>query len=113
MNTYIYIYIYKFKEHNYYVSNSYIYYLNEIDNTTDVVKGPLTHTANGITTVYGIVSGPSSTSLPECKSLAVFTRVSAPVIRDWIINILGRFACNGLTSFNYDLLVFWFGRCKC
>ena len=53
-----------------------------------MVVGPLTHTANGTTTVFGIVSGPSS--FPFCQSYAVFTRVSAPVIRDWILNVLGR-----------------------
>ena len=50
------------------------------------VAGPLTHTHRGKTTVYGITNGPGD--LPDCKSTAIFAKVSAPDILNWIKEVL-------------------------
>jgi len=47
--------------------------------------GPLTHTKDEITTVYGITHGPGS--FPECAATAIFTKVSAPEILNWITKV--------------------------
>jgi len=49
--------------------------------------GPLTHTKDEITTVYGITHGPGS--FPECAATAIFTKVSAPEILNWITKVTG------------------------
>ena len=41
------------------------------------ILGPLTHTKDEITTVYGIVHGPGS--FPECAATAIFTKVSGNI----------------------------------
>ena len=52
--------------------------------------GPLTHTKDEITTVYGIVHGPGS--FPVCAATAIFTKVSAPEILNWITKETGKLA---------------------
>ena len=54
------------------------------------ILGPLTHTKDEITTVYGIVHGPGS--FPECAATAIFTKVSAPEILNWITKVTGKLA---------------------
>ena len=63
--------------------------------------GPLTHTRDGITTVYGIVHGPGS--FPECAATAIFTKVSGPEILNWITEVSGKLAkvCLSNTRFSY------------
>ena len=71
--------------------------------------GPLTHTRDGITTVYGIVHGPGS--FPECAATAIFTKVSGPEILNWITEVSGKLAkvCLSNTRVRYSIKSYVFG----
>ena len=48
----------------------------------------MTHTNNGITKIHGIIRGPGRST--DCASTEIFTRVSAPEIRNWILKIISQ-----------------------